>query len=101
MKRLRVLSFALPALFLHLQIQPSGAESACSPYQFRPQGFPLSVTFLTTPPNCRSVKYSADADSTHWRGQHLSTDNFLAAPVKERRTATPHLGPPGAPGLAP
>jgi hypothetical protein len=88
MKRLRVLLFVLPTLFLHLQVQQSGAESACVPYQFRPQGLPLSVTFLTTPPNCRSVKYAATADSTNWRGQHVSDDSFSAELSMERSTAT-------------
>jgi hypothetical protein len=88
MKRPCVLALVLSALFLQLQVQSANAESACVAYQFRPQGYPLSATFMATPPNCRSVKHSASADSIDWQGKHISTDSFTAELSIAESTAT-------------
>ena len=52
--------------------------SACVQNIFKPSGFNFSITFVATPPNCRSVQQSAVADAVTAKGLHFSADVFTA-----------------------
>jgi hypothetical protein len=87
MNSLHALSFAVLSLLWPqsgaLAESATAPRSACAYYPFKPPNFNFSVTFVATPPNCRSVQRSAIADSVTWKGLHFSADVFTVERVED------------------
>ena len=84
---LRALPFAMVWLLCSqpsAQAQTATApRSACMNYLFKPPNFNFSVTFVPSPPNCRTVQQSSIADLVTLKGLHLSADVFSVERVED------------------